>query len=65
MMAFTYEMLAKVRRGQGETEEVHRLRDAAEALAPYSSKATGVPPMALFTKQEVLPATHTYLFRPW
>ncbi|MBU1699541.1 MAG: hypothetical protein KJ970_13445 [Candidatus Eisenbacteria bacterium] len=63
--AYALEMLAKVKRGRGEQDKVDKLRKEAQALDPYYSKATGCPPLALFTPPETIFQDHRYLARPF
>ncbi len=65
LQAFAYELSAKIKFGQGDNEGVAELREKAEALDPFYSKAFGVPPALLFSKPDEISHHHSYFFRPF
>lgn len=63
MKAYAIEMLAKVKYGLDEQDEMNRLREEALALDPHFSKATGSPPPELYTPPGEVSPRHRYLSR--
>ncbi len=63
MKAYAIEMLAKVKYGLDEQDEMNRLREEALALDPHFSKATGSPRPELYTPPGEVSHHHRYLFR--
>jgi len=63
--AYALSMLARVKHGAGEEQESIRLKEEAEALDPYHSRATGGPSQVLFAPVGQIVHDHRYLMRPF
>jgi len=65
MKAYALRMLSNVKRRTGELDEGDKLRAEASALDPNHSRATGCPPLVLFTPPGTISQEHRYLTRPF
>ena len=65
LQAFSLEILAKIKFGEGDKDGVKKLREDATYLDPFYSKAFGVPSPDLFVPPGKESHHHRYLFRPF
>jgi hypothetical protein len=66
LMAYSIEMLAKVKFGEKDKEAVDELREKAGKIDPFHSRALGMPSRDLFVPPgDLSPVCHRYLFRPF
>lgn len=63
--AFTLGLLAMIKRGMGEETMAEELRNKAEAIDPYYSKATAIPSQDLFIPLGEISHNFNYFFRPF
>ena len=65
LKAYTLELSAKVKFGMSDNKGAGELRAKAQAIYPYYSKASAVPPRELFVSPQVISHNHEYYFRPF
>ncbi|MCD4680884.1 MAG: hypothetical protein K8S00_10905, partial [Bacteroidales bacterium] len=65
LKAYAYSIMAWVKDGLGETEEVEIMRDMATEIDPNVSKAFGLPPLVLFASPEEISHYYGYFSRPF
>lgn len=65
LKAFALFQLSRIKRGKGDQEEADELREKAETIDPYYSRATGVPTPDLWVPLGEISHNHRYLFRPF
>ena len=65
LMAYALGISARVKFMQDDKEGAGKLREKADALDPFYSKASGVPSMSLFSKPFESKLYHNYWMRPF
>jgi len=65
LKAYAYTLMAHVKEGMGETDQVELMREKAMEIDPNVSKAFGLPPMVLFSKPDEISHYYGYFSRPF
>lgn len=64
LKAYSFGLLAMIKRGSEEKEAIEEMREKANKIDPFHSKATGLPSLDLFVPPGEPSRGHRYLFRP-
>jgi len=65
LKAFALNHLSRIKRGMGDQEGADELREKAETIDPYYSRATGVPTPDLWVSLGEISRNNRYLFFPF
>lgn len=65
LKAFALNLLSRIKREMGDQEGADGLREKAETIDPYYSRATGVPSPNLWIPLGEISRNHRYLFSPF
>ncbi len=65
LRAYAYTIMAWVKDGLGEKDQVEAMRDKALEIDPNVSKAFGLPPLILFSKPDEISHYYGYFSRPF
>jgi len=65
LKAYAYSIMAFVKEGMGEPEQIELMREMAVEIDPNVSKAFGLPPMVLFSRPDELSHYYGYFSRPF